>query len=245
MQPLLQELDAFREAGMTAELWWRDDNATDPSVELDRLVAMSDRHNIPCGLAAIPAQAGEPLRKAVSGTAHVWILQHGAGADRDADPHRPTSVVLEELRQGMLKFNQLFKSRFVPVLAPQRERIAPELLPYLPVMGYRGVSSVHGARRPVPPGDLRVADVYCDLLDRPGGGKPRFAGAEPCVAAIVDHLRAKRAGKADQAEPTGIRTHHMDMDRDAWQFLEALFELTAAHPAAQWLSPATIWPAAK
>lgn len=241
LQPLLQELDAFNKAGLTAELWWRDDNAAAPYVELDRVLGLSNRLGVPCGLAVFPAETGEPLRKAVSDAAHTWILQHGTGAEQNTNPHRPKSVVLDELRQGMLKLNQLFKDRFVPVLVPHQDRIDSELLPYLPVMGFRGLSSIHRDPRPMPPGDLRMADIYCDVLDRSENGQARFAGAESCVTALVNHLRDKRTGYADETEPTGLRTHHMDMDPEAWEFLEALFDLTGAHPAARWLSPAAIW----
>lgn len=252
LQPLFAELDASHKAGLTAELWWRDDNAIVPTVELDRLMNLSNRFDIPCGLAAIPSGTGEPLRKTVSDAAHVWVLQHGfAHADHASGEqdhwelglNRPKSVVLDELRQGMVKFNQLFKFRFVPVLVPPWDHIDLELLPYLPVMGFRGLSGVHSDPRPVPPGDLRVVNVHCDVLDWSDDREARFAGAEACVAALVDHLRAKRTGQADETEPTGIRTHHLDLDADAWEFMEALFDLTTSHPAATWLSPATIWAA--
>ena len=251
LQPLLNELDAHLSDGLTAELWWRDDNAVAPTVELDRLIALSNRHGVPCGLAANPADAGEPLRKAVSDAAHVWVLQHGVthadrapGGIEDGEPdiHRPKSEVFEELRQGMLKFNQLFKVRFIPVLAPPWGHLDPALLAYLPVMGFRGLSSVHHDQRSVPPGDLRVADVYCDVLDWSDPKNPRFAGTEACVAALVEHLRNKRTGKADATEPTGLRTHHRDMDQDAWTFMGVLLDLTVGHPATRWMSPAQIWP---
>lgn len=250
MKPLLNELDAHLTDGLVAELWWRDDNSIVSTVELDRLIALSNRHGVPCGLAASPADAGEPLRKAVSDAAHVWVLQHGVThADRapggieegEPDVHRPKSEVLEELRQGMLKFNQLFKDRFVPVLVPPWGHLNPELLPYLPVMGFRGLSSVHQDQRSVPPEDLRVADVYCDVLDRSDPQNPRFAGAETCVAALADHLRDKRTGQADATEPTGLRTQHLDMDPDAWEFMAVLFDLTVGHPATRWISPVEIW----
>ncbi len=249
LQPLLTELDAWSKAGLTAELWWRDDNAIVPTVELDRLIAVSDRLGVPCGLAAIPAGAGEPLRKAVSGATRLWVLQHGfshadhaPGADHnELGLHRPKSVVLEELRQGMLKFNQLFKSRFVPVLVPPWSHIDSQLVPYLPVMGFRGLSCLHGEHLPVTPGDLRMVNVHCDVLHWSDTLEVGLA-AEACLEGLIGHLRDKRLGRADETEPTGMRTHHLDMDADAWEFLASLFELTLAHPAAVWVSPPFIWP---
>ena len=254
MNILLQELDAWQAADMTAELWWRDDDAAEPTVELDRLLGLSNRFNVPCGLAAVPAKAGEPLRKTISDATDVWILQHGYAHINHAPSgtgtgawelglHRPKSEVLEELRQGMLKFTQLFKGRFVPVLVPPWNRIDPELLFYLPVLGFRGLSASYKKHRATPPGDLRVADAHCDVLNWKDKPHVRFAGIEKSVKRLVEHLRDKREGRADQAEPTCVLTHHLVMDPDSWAFMEALFSLTTSHPAARWVSPAEIWPA--
>lgn len=247
----LQELDAWKQAGQTAQLWWRDDDAADPCVELDKLIGLSNSHGIPCGLAAIPARAGEPLRKTISDAPHVWILQHGyehknhapSGAGAwELGLHRPKSVVLEELRDGMVKFTQLFKNRFVPVVVPPWNKIDSELLAYLPVMGFRGLSTSYKKQRPVPPGDLRVADAHCDVL-KWKKKEARFVGTEHCVADLVEHLKEKRTGLVDETEPTCVLTHHLEMDSDAWEFMDTLFSLTSMHPAVQWMSPADIWPA--
>ncbi len=250
---LLTELDVWSHANLTAELWWRDDDAGEPCAKLDTLLRLSEEHAVPCALATIPVRAGEPLRKSVSGGAHIWVLQHGFAHINHAPKgngawelglHRPMSVVLDELRQGMVKLSQLFRERFVPVVVPPWNKMDAELLPYLPVMGYRGASASYKKHRPVPPGDLRVADAHCDLLswkDKTSGAK--FAGGEKCVSALIEHLHDKRTGVTDFDEPTCILTHHLEMDDDAWGFLDALLSAIAVHPAAQWLSPAEIWPA--
>lgn len=253
LNPLLAELDAWAKSDMTAELWWRDDDAGEPCVELDQLIRLSNEHGVPCGLASIPTRAGEPLRKVVSGAAHIWILQHGYAHINHASSgngawelglHRPTSVVLDELRDGMLKLSQLFKDRFVPVVVPPWNKMDPELLPYLPVMGFRGASASYKLHRPVPPGDLRVADAHCDVLSWKKPVKiARFAGMEKCVNYLVSHLQDKRLGKTDETEPTCVLTHHLEMDDAAWGFMDTLFSLTCAHPHVRWLSPAHIWPA--
>ncbi len=248
---LIRELDAWSALDATAELWWRDDDASEPCVELDHLFRLSAVHAVPCGLAAVPARTGEALRKDVSGQPHIWVLQHGwahinyATGDKGAwelGLHRPKSVVLDELREGMLKFTQLFKGRFLPVLVPPWNRMDPELLFYLPVMGYKGISASYEHDRSAPPADLRVADVHCDLLS--WKHKPAvFARAEKCVKRIISHLHDKRTGATDPNEPTGVLSHHLVMDDAAWAFMDSLLSLVNAHPAAVWVSPADIWPA--
>ena len=250
---ILDELNAWKRAQMTATLWWRDDDAALPRVELDHLIRLSNEHAVPCGLAAIPMLAGEPLRKNISDAAYVWILQHGYAHKNHAPPgsgawelglHRPKSAVLEDLRNGMLKFSQLFKSRFVPVVVPPWNKMDSELLAYLPVMGFRGVSASYRKHRPVPPGDLRIADAHCDVLAWKKK-EARFAGAEQCVNDLVEHLKDRRTGIVDFDEPTCVLTHHLEMDDAAWDFMDALFSVTTAHPAVNWISPTEIWPPAK
>jgi len=186
MNTLLRELDAWKAAGMTVELWWRDDDASEPSAKLDRLINVSNRFGVPCGLATIPAKAGEPLRKTISGAANIWILQHGYAHINHAPSgggigawelglHRPKSEVLEELRQGMLKLSQLFKSRFVPALVPPWNRIDPELLFYLPVLGFRGLSASYEKEGRGLAGGLGRADAHCDVL-RWKTNPAKFAG---------------------------------------------------------------------
>lgn len=248
---LTRELDAWIGLDAKAELWWRDDDAAEPCVELDHLFRLSAEHAVPCGLAAVPAKAGEPLRKNISGQHDIWVLQHGWAHINHAEKgqgawelglHRPMSVVLEELRNGMVKLRQLFKSRFLPVLVPPWNNVNSEILPYLPVMGFQGLSTGYVLPRPVPPGGLRVVDAHCDLLS--WKTKPAtFAGAQKCVKLIVAHLRDKRAGAVAPDEPTGVLTHHQAMDPDAWAFLDTLMSLVNAHPAGVWVSPADIWPA--
>lgn len=252
---LIAELDAWSRADLTAQFWWRDDDAGEPCAALEQLFRISEEHAVPCGLATIPQRAGEPLRKDVSDAPYIWVLQHGFAHINHAPKgngawelglHRPTSLVLDELRQGMLKLRQLFKGRFVPVVVPPWNKMDAELLPYLPVMGYRGVSASYKKHRPVPPGDLRVADAHCDLLSwKDKGNGAKFTGSEKSVNSLIEHLRDKRNGTADLDEPTCILTHHLEMDDQAWDFLDALLAATVVHPAAQWLSPVDIWPASE
>lgn len=75
-----------------------------------------------------------------------------------------------------------------------------------------------------------------------GKKEAEFSGSEYCVTDLVKHLREKRTGIVDDTEPTCVLTHHLEMDADAWNFMNELFSLTTTHPAAKWLSPGEIWP---
>src|SRR5689334_15237516 len=78
---LVRELDRWEEAGRTATLWWRDDDAAKPTSALERLIGIAP--GIPIALAVIPAQAEEGLAVWLAALersgqrAHIAILQHG------------------------------------------------------------------------------------------------------------------------------------------------------------------------
>ncbi|MBC16202.1 MAG: hypothetical protein CL942_09730 [Desulfovibrio sp.] len=251
--PLLNELNLWTQSAKTAEFWWRDDDAAEPCVELDRLIELSERHAAPCGLATVPTRTGEALGRVVAESSHLWVLQHGYAHVNHAPKgngawelglHRPESVVLSELRDGMRILSRLFGERFVPVVVPPWNKMDPALLPSLPGMGYRGASASYKSSRPTPPEGLRMADAHCDLLswkDKAHGA--RFAGEEKCIRHLVDHLKNKRTGHADERELTCALTHHLEMDDAAWDFMDSLLSVISGHPASGWISPVDIWPA--
>ncbi|MCH6588741.1 MAG: hypothetical protein IH805_10580 [Proteobacteria bacterium] len=67
---LSEELDAWAAAGRAATLWWRDDDAVEPSADLERLLGLAAARDIPIALAAIPARASEALAE--------WLKAHPA-----------------------------------------------------------------------------------------------------------------------------------------------------------------------
>lgn len=241
--PLLEELDRWRAAGREATFWWRDDDARSDTPALRQLLATAGRRGIPLALAAIPRGAETSLAAAVEERAGVTILQHGWSHENHAPPgakkqelgpHRPPGEILAELERGRTALTRMFGDRFLPVLVPPHNRIAGGLSPRLPGAGFRGLS-VHGARRqhePVP--GLVVSNVHVDLID--WRGTRGFVGAEAVVGQFTAHLSARREGRADADEPTGLMTHHLDHDAGCREFLEQALPMLVRHPAAHWLA---------
>ena len=60
-QDLADEAARWQEAGRTADLWWRDDDAADAGPELDRLLAIQRDTGAPLALAVVPARATPAL----------------------------------------------------------------------------------------------------------------------------------------------------------------------------------------
>jgi len=64
----------------------------------------------------------------------------------------------------------------------------------------------------------------------------RFIGAERALDDVVAHLALRREGRVDADEPTGLLTHHLVFDADAWRFVGELVARTCRHAAARWMS---------
>jgi hypothetical protein len=230
------ELAHWRDAGRAPPVWWRDDDAIEPSAALDRLLALAGAFGVPLTLAVVPAAAGGPLAGRLAGEPDgVRVVQHGyahqnhapAGMPRmELGTHRPAMIVVGELGTGWLALERLFGTRTLPVLVPPWNRIDPVLVPMLPEIGFRGLSTFGARRRREPVTGLLQVNTHVDLVD--WRGSRGFVGEERALAGLTDGLRQRRLEKSDPrggtAEPIGLLSHHLVMDEPGWGFLARLFD---------------------
>lgn len=239
---LSQELDRWAEAGLTAELWWRDDDAVTTTPALDRLVALQRNFHVAVMLAAIPARVEDALARRVAAEPDVVIVQHGWAHRNHAlpgrpkaelGPDRPAAYVLGELARGQIRLAQVFGPDWLKVLVPPYNRIAPAVAAGLSQAGYIGLSA--DKPRTGPPAGLGQVNTHLDIME--WTVSRAFLGTSPCLDQAIGHLTAKRHGQADPGEPTGLLTHHLVHDEPAWQFVEGFLALTSAHEAVRWCHP--------
>ena len=236
------ELDAFEAVGRRASVWWRDDDAVTPTDALDRLLGIGATARAPLCLAVIPARADQALTDRVAGGHDVFAATHGYAHANHAGPgerkielggDRAIDEMRAELAAGLATCKALFGERFVPVLVPPWNRMADELLPHLSETGFRGLSML-GPRAPSGAHPKLVeVNVHVDIID---WHTRTFLGEATALERLTGHLRGRREGRVDADEPTGLLTHHLVHDEDAWAFVERLIELTQRHPATHWLS---------
>ncbi|TCA27828.1 polysaccharide deacetylase [Rhizobium leguminosarum bv. viciae] len=235
--PLRRELDRWQAAGRVARFWLRDDDAVEPTLALEMLMALAGENEVPLMLAVIPGLTGEALAVRLGEEADVAVAVHGwshknhAGLKakkQELGGERPTEVVLSELREGFLLLQRLHPARFLPVLVPPWNRIDAALIPALPGLGFAALSVYGRAKQG---GPMPLLNTHVDIIDWHGtrGGRSE---AE-LVAELVAELRDRFAGGD---EPVGVLTHHLVHDAAAWDFLSALFAVTGGHPAVRWSS---------
>jgi hypothetical protein len=243
---LAAELEHWGEAGWVATLWWRDDDATAASAELDRLLDVAG--DVPIALAVIPALADRGLAaRLASAAAAVGVLQHGwrhanhatTGRKSEFPPERPPAAAAADLRAGRARLEELFGASALAVLVPPWNRFDHRFLPLLAACRVGAISQAGPRCRRWPLPGVFAANIHVDLVDWPGGRG--FVGADLALDRLVAHLRGRRLGFFDRAEPTGMMTHHRVQDRAAEKFLAGLLKLTRAHPAARWLAAGEVF----
>jgi hypothetical protein len=243
---LAAELDRWEDAGLVAQLWWRDDDAVAPSHALDRLLAVAG--GTPLALAVIPADAKESLSTALRWFPQVGVVQHGwchanhatSGKKSEYPGERHPVDVADELDEGRKRLRALFDSRVLPVFVPPWNRFAERFVPLLGEAGFTAISQM-APRKTAPrsgPGGIAVIDVHVDVVAwHEGRG---FVGEAAALGRLVAELRARR--EAGDNAAIGLLTHHLVMDDATEDFLARLVEHWAAHRAARWVAVSELLP---
>ena len=246
---LADEFDRWAERGWEATLWWRDDDAVAPSARLDRLLAAAGE--VPVALAVIPGIAEPALDRVAATRRGVFFLQHGwkhvnhaPAGDKKSEfpPGRDTGAAAAELARGRRRLAAMFGGRALAVLVPPWNRVSSGLLARLPDCGISGLSRAQPRRTPQPVPGLWESNTHLDLVAWRGGRG--FIGEAAAIEALLGHLRARRAGRADRTEPTGILTHHLVGDTAGEAFLRRLVALSLEHRGARWLAGPEVFGAA-
>ena len=226
------ELALWAKAGRAPVLWWRDDDAREPTEALERLLELSRRHDAPLTIAAIAGpnlatlvrrcEAEPGVEIAVHGFKHVNRQPEGRGFGEIVEDDS-VDWVRAQLRATVMQFH---RAGAVPTLfVPPWNNLRPQLIaalsdtPIRAVSGFdQGVSESGGVSR---------LDTHLDVLRWKGGG--RFRGAWRFLARMRKLLVHRRmAGQWGQ--PIGVLTHHLDHDQAAWRFLDtflATFRVSA------------------
>lgn len=246
---LLAELDLWAAAGKRLELWLRDDDATRPSAQLDRLNDLAERFAAPVLLASIPMLAEEALARRLESAPLLRPCQHGNWHRNHARPgekksefgrHRPARAVLAEIGTGRQRLLQLFGERALAVFVPPWNRIDPGIAAGLPELGFTGLSCFRNFGLG-PAGGPRLVNSDLDLIDWRHGRAGRRAG--DLLAEMLALLAGGRT-RPGPAASLGLLLHHQDHDDAAWSFLGALLTHVGGHGAVAFPSPDELFAAA-
>ena len=240
---LARECDAWAAMGARATWWWRDDDAVEPTSALAELVNLAPT----VALAVIPSRMKPALAGFLRHHPGVMVLQHGFSHVNHAQDHerksefpasRDVEIAVSELRRGRQILEDALGPRALPVLTPPWNRAGDAVLARLRGSGFTGLSRYLPRKVPEIHG-LRQINTHVDVID--WRGSRGFVGEDPALALFVAHLAARRAGRADADEPTGLLTHHLVHDPATWRFLEKLRDFLNKQPAACLLDPGAVF----
>jgi hypothetical protein len=239
-EPLVDELAQWREAGLVAQLWLRDDDAIEPTLLFDRLLALISRHGVPLVLAIVPAKTDERLAGHIRAVTHVHPAVHGwshanhapsGEKKQELGPHREKSAMLAELAHGFARLRSLHGDRLLPLLVPPWNRIAHELVEELPQLGFTALSAF--GHKPLPrPRGLAIVNCHVDLIDWKNANRCR--DYRDLVADLCGELERSRL--SDRA-PVGLLSHHLVSDDEAFDFLDGLLAATSGFDHCRWVLP--------
>lgn len=208
-------------------LFLRDDDAVSDTAALRKLSTMCQNNSAPLLLAAIPKYSDKSLARlvkktslftpAVHGYAHV---SHSPTSEKpcELDHFRPLEIVLEEMSKAREILSVLFDRDISSLLVPPWNRIHDEVLPHIAGSGFSGISA-HGWMNGPPL--VPTVNVHIDIMHWSGGvvGRSReWIYRELCINLET----ARKSGW----KPIGILTHHLVHDDQAWDSLDAIFEVT-------------------
>lgn len=242
--PLDSELEQWRAAGLVLPLWWRDDDAIQPTQALGQLAALSERLELPVHIAVIPARAEPALARAVAAhprlipVVHGWAHRsHAPEGQKKAEfgAHRPLDQILSEAETGLTRLRDLFADALRPMFVPPWNRIAPQIEQGLPDLGYTMISTYLPRPAPLAAPGLTQINTHLDPID--WRGTRSLVPPERLIAQIAGQLADRRTGRADAEEPYGILTHHLVHDRAIWEFTAALLTRLMDGPTRPWTAP--------
>ncbi len=235
--------------GRTVAIWWRDDDAVARTPALDRLLEVARAFDLPIALAAIPGGVERSLLERLGDEPQAHVVVHGLAHLNHAPPgekkaefgrHRPLAALARDAEAGLRLAETACRAKLLPVFVPPWNRAAPELLPLLSGVGYRGFSSFGDRRIREPAPGLRQINTHIDPID--WTGSRGLLPAEAVVARLAAAIAARLDGGADVDEPIGLLTHHRIHDEGVWRFCETLLDRLKRHEHLSYPSLPTLFP---
>lgn len=230
-RPLREALAVAQDRGVTIRAWWRDDDAIADTPALRRLLHLGRSAAAPVAVAAIPQAIAPSLAAALAEEPGATALVHGLThrncappGEKKAEfgPSRPLPALADDAAAALAAARAALAHRLVPVFVPPWNRIAPDLLPRLPGLGYRGVSTFNDRRAPQAAPGLTQVNTHCDPID--WRGSRSLADPSALVARLAAAVLARTDAPPGTAEPIGLLTHHLVHDEAVWGFCEAFLE---------------------
>ena len=234
--PLRAALGRCRDTKTSVPMWWRDDDAIEPTAALEKLFDMSDRIGVPVYLATIPKTAYDTLvpflrdRPNLVPCVHGWAHLNTAPKDsKKSEFGVQRDGTAQDLKLAMDRMTHLFGDGFFPLFVPPWNRMDASVQTALVQTGYVGFST-YGAR--TNSATLPQINTHIDPIF--WRGHRGLADPSDMIIQAANILSARCDGLQDANEPFGLLTHHLVHVPEVWEFSKTFItEMLdgGAHPA--------------
>lgn len=209
--------------------WWRDDDAVEMTMSLEKLINLSENYKTPCHLAVIP----EIVSK-IDLSNHQYVLHHGIEHKNNALPHQKKIEIGGDLskkyfRQKITdhkkKLEELFGASYYPCFVPPWNRIEEKYLSLIEEVGFKALSvhrDVIFSNR-----NFYQLNTHIDIIDWKNNKKTHDDAY--LLSMIIEDIRSGE-------NPVGFLTHHLDHCDKSWSFLEKLFHVTQKNSSIKWIT---------
>lgn len=226
-----REFDSWEAEGLTLPVWWRDDDAIEPTPALDELLGRAAAESAPLAIASIPTGATPALAERLSREKGVSVLVHGwthvshAPADQkkaEFGAHRPVAEMIEEARQALETIERVFGSQAVRCFTPPWNRISPDLVAALPGLGYESLSTFGSRDQTEPAPGLVQINTHIDPIHFKG--RPCLKPPALLAQRIAENLRRRRmdaSGRGVAGRVLSAASGSASLKRKAKRFVEA------------------------
>ncbi len=219
--PINDALRACRAAGVEPRIWWRDDDAIEPTQALDRLIALAEDTGCPVHLAVVPKHAQDTLASHIANApavplVHGWAHEnHSPKGMKKAEFGQNRTGAKTELESALARMSELF-SGLLPVFVPPWNRVSTDLVPLLAAMGYVGMSTFQDRKTRYAAKGLVQVNTHIDPIF--WRDTRDLVPPDRLVSLTAERLRARAEGLADSSEPLGLLTHHLVHTEAVWTF---------------------------
>jgi predicted glycosyltransferase len=232
--PLNAALKRAKDHGCPVRFWWRDDDAVAHTPALDRLLTLARRYNAGIGLATIPSNLQSSLALRLADESSAFALVHGWSHANHAPPdakkaefgaHRPVETMTAEAQHGLQMAREHLGAKLLPVFVPPWNRISREIIPKLPHLGFRALSTFTDRKVASPESGLLQINTHVDPID--WRGTRSAVAPERIIAGLAGAIERRVIGETHRDEPIGFLTHHLVHDEVIWTLSERLIAYLA------------------
>lgn len=221
--PLRDALARCRTNNIAVPIWWRDDDAIEPTYALDQLSAMSQSLGVPIHLAVIPKTAQAELvtyakdRPNLVPCIHGWSHENTAPTGlKKSEFGVPRKDGATDLQSAISHMNHLFERDLLSLFVPPWNRIDASFEFELKRLGYAGLSTFGPRVRTT---EFPQINTHIDPIF--WRGHRGLVSPDVLISQATEILNARCEGDQDAAEPFGFLTHHLVHVPEVWEFSKA------------------------